>query len=120
MRIRHEKYGLGVILEEFTSGGGSKVARVIFDARPDEERTILRSVLSDSKAPMPEAAKPTPKRKPRKSKPEAEPESVGEPADELLVPEKTAHILPQLDELPDESADMDEVPVQEEDCTETV
>jgi hypothetical protein len=80
MRIKHVKYGLGVILEEFVSGGGAKVARVIFDFNPDEERTILRSVLSDSKAPMPEVAKAIRKRKPKVSK-------VERVSDKLLVPE---------------------------------
>ncbi len=62
--------------------------------------------MSDSQTPMPEAAKPAPKRKPRKSKPEPQPESVDElPADELLISDKPVHILPQLDEI-----DVDELP----------
>ena len=84
LRVKHSKYGFGVVVAEFVSGGGSKVARVIFDFNPDEERTILRSALSDSQTPLPEAAKPAP-RKPREQT-EPQPES----GDEL--PARTAHI----------------------------
>lgn len=103
MRIRHDKYGLGVILEEFVSGGGSKVARVIFDFNPDEERTILRSALSDSQTPLPEVAKAK-TRKPRAKKVPT-PEPIG---DELLVelsrqPVPAIQLDPvDVDELPDE------------------
>lgn len=82
MRVQHEKYGSGVILEEFVSGSGAKVARVIFDARPDEERMMLLSVLSESRAAMPAEAKEKPKRKSRAMK--DKPEKV---SDALLVPE---------------------------------
>jgi len=55
-RCKHEKFGLGVRLEEIVSGSGQKVSRVVFDARPDEERVLLLSVLSESNAKLPDAA----------------------------------------------------------------
>lgn len=102
MRIKHDKYGHGIIAEEFISYGGANVARCVFDARPDEERIILRSVLSESTAAMPELAKAVkPARKPRKKKTDI--------PDELLV-DMTPKIGIQLDALPDELADRDELP----------
>lgn len=79
-RCKHDKYGLGICLEEFVSGSGAKVARVVFDARPDEERVLLLSVLSESTSPVPPAARAKPLRKPRTKK---QTEKI---SDELLAP----------------------------------
>jgi hypothetical protein len=100
VRIKHEKYGHGIMLEEFESGSGQEVARVIFDAQPGEERMILRSVLSESTAPL--IAKAKPARKPAAKKKRA-PEPV---TDELLVdlaPVRAAQLdAVDVDELPEE------------------
>jgi len=81
-RCKHEKFGLGVCLEEFVSGSGQKVARVIFDACPDEERTILISCLSESTAKLPDAAT-----KPKTRKPRAKKQKVETISDDLLCPQ---------------------------------
>jgi hypothetical protein len=80
MRVKHDKFGLGVCLEEFVSGSGQKVARVVFDIRQDEERIILLSALSESNAALPPAAKAKPVPKPRTKK------KTDKISDELLVP----------------------------------
>lgn len=90
LRVRHSKYGFGLVLAEFVSGGGQKVATVIFDARPEEERTILLSCLSESKEPMPDAAKAKPKARMKKEKPAPIP-------DRLLCPELDETISGKFD-----------------------
>ncbi len=90
LRVKHSKYGVGVVLAEFVSGGGQKVATVIFDIRPEEERTILLSCLSESKEPMPDAAKSKPKARPKKIKPE-------KISDRLLVKELDEAITGRYD-----------------------
>lgn len=94
MRVKHAKFGLGVVLEEFISGGGGRVARVVFDNCPDEEKTILLSVLSESSAAIPEAAKKPKTRKPRSKK--EKPETV---SDSLLCPhlDEAARLAPDFD-----------------------
>jgi len=81
-RCKHGTFGLGIVSEEFVSGSGQTVARVVFDARPDEERIILISCLSESNAKLPDAAT-----KPKVRKPRTKKQKVEAISDELIVPE---------------------------------
>jgi len=65
-RVKHPKFGHGFAISEHVSGSGKLASVVLFDFNPSAERTMLDEFLSASKSPLPEAAKATPKPKPRK------------------------------------------------------
>jgi hypothetical protein len=111
-RVSHPRFGLGFAISEHISGSGKPASVVVFDFNTSLERVMLDTFLSASAVPLPEIAKAKAARKPRKKKAEPEPE---EPvSDELLIPKPSFSPLPQLDPLPDESSDMDEIVSEEE------
>jgi len=91
--------GLATVVGEEVSNGGKAIVRVALDSN-GSERAFLREFVTESKTPVPPAAKTNkPARKPRKKKAEVEPIS-----DELLVTPDPPPAI-QLDPL-----DIDEPP----------
>jgi hypothetical protein len=70
LRVHHASWGYGVVIEERKSESGFNVARCVFDADPETERTIVATFLTPSDKQLPALAKKAAKRKTRQAKSE--------------------------------------------------